>query len=145
MNRIIITAAALVFVCLVSCANDTQASGNSSHPKKIVASTSSHPSNVNVHYTYFPRGYCSWRNYCWFGSYRCYGYFTDGCWFYWCETLGGFMPISYMTLYPPTTMGTVPPSTGVAPAGVLPTGAAPITSAPTTTNAVNPDATNEMP
>jgi hypothetical protein len=59
------------------------------------------------------RGYRGWVSRCWFPSYGSYGYYcgADQLWYYWYAPLNEYLPISYMSVYPPTP--------GAAPVGVM--------------------------
>ena len=56
------------------------------------------------------RGYRGWASRCWFGNYRCYGYYCgeDQLWYYWYAPLNEYLPIAYLSIYPPTPLGGVP-------------------------------------
>jgi hypothetical protein len=68
-----------------------------------------HSVNVPFHV----RGYGGWGSRCWFPSYRSYGYYcdTDQLWYYWYAPLNEYLPITYMSIYPPTQV--------VAPVGIV--------------------------
>ncbi len=68
-----------------------------------------------IHASFHVRGYGGWVSRCWFPGYRCYGYYCgeDQAWYYWYAPLNEYLPISYMSAYPPTPVG-------VAPIGVIP-------------------------
>ncbi len=53
---------------------------------------------------YYERSYRGWSRYCWFPSYRCYGYYcpTQSCWYYYCGTQSCYLPVSYMSTFAPT-------------------------------------------
>ncbi len=70
-----------------------------------------HPAHASFHV----RGYRGWTSRCWFPSYSSYGYYcaADQLWYYWYAPLNEYLPISYMSTYPPTQFG-------VAPVGVVP-------------------------
>jgi hypothetical protein len=68
-----------------------------------------HPVHFHV------RGYHGWASRCWFPGYGCYGYYcgVDQAWYYWYAPLNEYLPISEMSIYPPTP-------DGVAPVGMVP-------------------------
>jgi hypothetical protein len=63
-----------------------------------------HPAHFHVH------GYGGWVSRCWFPSYGCYGYYSgaEQVWYYWYAPLNEYLPISYMSIYPPTPVGVAP-------------------------------------
>src|ERR1043165_10207636 len=58
------------------------------------------------------RGYRGWSHYCWFPSYRCYGYYspTDACWYYWYGPGNCYLPVSEMENKPPDDSVNVAPA-----------------------------------
>ncbi len=68
----------------------------------------------SLHVPVHVRGYRGWASRCWFPGYRCYGYYggDDQLWYYWYEPFAEYLPITYMSIYPPTA-GIAPPMTGV--------------------------------
>jgi mono/diheme cytochrome c family protein len=52
---------------------------------------------------YYEHGYRGWSQYCWFPSYRCYGYYcpTRRCWYYWYSSENCYLPVSYMSTFVP--------------------------------------------
>jgi hypothetical protein len=69
-------------------------------------------------------GYRNWSYRCWFPSYRSYGYYSpvDSLWYYWYAPLNQYLPVTYMSLYPPTQYA---PPVGFAPNPVMPQGIVP--------------------
>jgi hypothetical protein len=74
-----------------------------------------HPVHVPVHV----RAYHGWGWRCWFPSFNCYGYYSveDQVWYYWYAPFDEYLPITYMSMYPPTVY---PPTGVVAPVTVAP-------------------------
>lgn len=66
---------------------------------------------------YRGRNYNAWTNYCYFPSYRCYGFYcgVDLTWYYWYAPRNCFLPTYYMPTMPPVVAMDSP-----VPAGVLP-------------------------
>ena len=66
-----------------------------------------------AHHQFHKRGYHGWVSRCWFPSFGCYGYYcgTEQIWYYWYAPLNEYLPITYMSMYPPTA--------GVAPVSVV--------------------------
>ena len=64
------------------------------------------------------RNFHDWKSYCYFRRYHCYGYYNAASrlWFYWYQPFNRYLPISYMSTYPPVNIGQIPvpaiPSTG---------------------------------
>jgi hypothetical protein len=120
MKRFILTVAAVAFTAILTNVADVQGSGKSSGSHNH---GSSHYAHSNHYGRYFGRDYRNWSRYCWFPRYNCYGYCcpSDGCWYYWCDGQGRYIPTSEMASYPPTTSGFAP--TGPGATGSLPPGA----------------------
>jgi hypothetical protein len=59
------------------------------------------------HHHYRHHHYSSWRHYCWFPTYGCYGYYCPSAcsWYYYYAPQQCYYPISYITTYAPTTPG----------------------------------------
>ena len=99
-----------------------------------------------AHVTNHGRNFRGWSNYCWFPRYRCYGYCnaSQRMWFYYYEPFATFLPVRYLSTYPPSTVGIGPVSNvAAAPAaaasGSLPAGATTIpASAPAPADADAP-------
>jgi hypothetical protein len=90
---------------------------------------------------YYPRYYHGWTRYCWFPTYRCYGYYCpdDCCWYFWSPQYGCFMPVTYISTFGPVPVNvnvnfssTVPVSPGLPPGGApgLPPDAIPYSGTP---------------
>jgi hypothetical protein len=64
----------------------------------------------SVHVPVHVRGYNGWGWRCWFPGYRTYGYYSgaDQAWYYWYAPLNQYLPITYMSIYPPTPAGFAP-------------------------------------
>jgi hypothetical protein len=64
----------------------------------------------SVHVPVHGRGYGGWASRCWLPSYRTYGYYSgaEQVWYYWYAPLNEYLPITYMSVYPPTPMGVAP-------------------------------------
>ena len=73
------------------------------------------PANL-ARVTHHPRNFRGWSKYCWFPRYQCYGYYnaSQRMWFYYYEPFARFLPIRYLTTYPPTTVGIGPVTTTAA-------------------------------
>ena len=60
------------------------------------------------HYRFhsYDRDYRGWSSYCWFPTYRCYGYYspTQSCWYYWSGSYSCYMPYRYITTFAPTAV-----------------------------------------
>jgi hypothetical protein len=108
---------------------------HASHTKHVAT----HVKHATAHrFVHLHRGYHihyrGWTRYCWFPTYRCYGYFcpTALCWYYWYAPQQCYLPISYVTTYPPTpTTGVTVNVTGTSggvPTTALPPGATPLPS-----------------
>jgi hypothetical protein len=121
MRRFILTPLALAFGAMLGCAANLDAAPHRggghvavyAHAPLVVHNQSIHgPVHFHV------RGYRGWVSRCWFPGYRCYGYYCgeDQAWYYWYAPLNEYLPISYMSIYPPTPGG-------VAPVGVVPVAA----------------------
>jgi hypothetical protein len=52
----------------------------------------------------YPSSYRSWSSYCYFPSYRCYGYYcpTQCCWYYYYPQQSCYVPVQYIGQLPPT-------------------------------------------
>ena len=81
--------------------------------------------------THHSRNFRGWSKYCWFPRYQCYGYFnaSQRMWFYYYEPFARFLPVRYLTMYPPTTVGIGPVTTRL-PLRVPATGAPPLPCRP---------------
>ena len=64
----------------------------------------------SVHVPVHVRGYAGWSSRCWFPGYRTYGYYcgADQAWYYWYAPLNEYLPVAYMSIYPPTPVGYAP-------------------------------------
>jgi hypothetical protein len=83
-----------------------------------------------------------WTAYCFFKKYQCYGYYSPArrLWFYWYAPFNRFLPISYLTIYPPTNIGVAPVGPAVGDQPALPPGATPApTQPPMDTPPLSPD------
>ena len=100
MKRSILIVAAFAFATLFCCGTDSQASSRHASTRINI----SHGRSINV--PVFARDH-RFDSHCWFGTYRCTGYYcaADQQWYYWYEPTAQFLPISLMSLYPPTTPG----------------------------------------
>ena len=142
MNRLILTAAAVAFTFVLVTGTDTQANGPRGGTTRSNVQTTRTIHSNNLHSSFRASSYCGWNSYCWFGQCRCYGCYCPSaqCWYYWYAPMQCYLPISYMTIYPPTPFGApgmgipgigVPP---IAPMGAglpgLPPGAAPVNMPP---------------
>ena len=78
---------------------------------------------------YYGRGYNNWSRTTWNSRYGCNFYMSDNIWYYYCSPCNGYVPVTYINTYPPSTGCTSctppppppPPSTGCtscAPVGV---------------------------
>ena len=125
MKRFILTNVAAVLVAVFGCITNVDAAPHKGGSHVVVHAHASvvvhpHPAHAPVvvhgrpaHVQFHVRGYRGWVSRCWFSSYGCYGYYcgTDQLWYYWYAPLNEYLPISYMSVYPPTQ--------GVAPIGVV--------------------------
>jgi hypothetical protein len=63
----------------------------------------------------YVRGYRGFRNYCYYPAYHCYLFFDPATrqWYFWSDRTGQFLPVNYITAYPPLTSGAnlLPPGT----------------------------------
>ena len=123
MKRFILTSVALAFAVVLGSTTNLEAAphkgGGHVASHGHVAAHTGHASFVAhrpVNFTFRARGYRGWASRCWFPSYRCYGYYcgADQLWYYWYAPLNQYLPITYMSVYPPTV--------GIAPVGVAPVG-----------------------
>jgi hypothetical protein len=128
MKRFILTTVAVAFAAVLGCTTNLDAAphrggGHVAAHAHVAAHThvavhAHAPLVVHGHSVHVPvhvRGYGGWVSRCWFPGYRTYGYYcgTDQVWYYWYAPLDEYLPISYMSIYPPTPVG-------VAPVGVVP-------------------------
>ena len=128
MKRFILTSVAVAFAAVLGCTTDLDAAPprGGSHiavhghvaPHPRVTVHAHHTLVVRGHSVHVPvhvRGYGGWVSRCWFPGYRTYGYYcgTDLTWYYWYAPLNEYLPITYMSIYPPTPVG-------VAPVGMIP-------------------------
>jgi hypothetical protein len=114
MKRFILTSVALVFALVLGSTANLDAAPHKgsghvvthAHAPSVVHG---HPAHVQFHV----RGYRGWVSRCWFPSYGCYGYYcgAEQLWYYWYAPLNEYLPISYMSVYPPTQ--------GLAPVGMV--------------------------
>ena len=118
MKRFILHSVALCFAVLPGFTSDLYAGPQGvPHPAHMVAHVHA-PVVLHghaFHGAFHVRGYRGWISRCWFPSIGCYGYYcgADQTWYYWYAPFDEYLPISYMSMYPPTPMG-------VAPANVIP-------------------------
>jgi hypothetical protein len=133
MKRFILTTAAVAFALVLGSTTNLNASpphghgGGHGHATvhAHVVVHSHHPLVVHGHSVnvrYYNRGYHGWSARCWFPSYRTYGYYSGGEWFYWYAPLNEYLPTTYMSIYPPTV--------AVAPVAVIPTTSLPVVALP---------------
>jgi hypothetical protein len=127
MKRFILTTAAVAFAAVLSCTANLDAAPHKSvghvapahvagHAHVAVRSHATlvvhgHSMHVPVHV----RGYSGWTSRCWLPNYRTYGYYcgADQLWYYWYAPLNQYLPITYMSIYPPTPLGVAPVTTGI--------------------------------
>ncbi len=125
MKRFILTNVAVVFALVLGWTNNVDAAPHKGGSHTVVHAHApvvhgpaihtpvvvhGHPAHVPFHV----RGYRGWVSRCWFPGYGCYGYYcgTDQVWYYWYAPLNEYLPITYLSVYPPTP--------GVAPVGFAP-------------------------
>jgi hypothetical protein len=127
MKRFILTSVAAALAVVFSCSTSLEASpprgASHGHVASHVHVAPGH-AHVASYYHYhtihghsvrvYVGGYRDWAYRCWFPFYRTYGYYSgpDQVWYYWYAPFGEYLPITYMSIYPPT------PAT--APVGVVP-------------------------
>ena len=111
MKRTFLFALAVAVISLMSLGvNNSDAKPG---PKGKGPTVKSSPKSIHVNF--YGHGHRGWREYCYYPSYGCY-LFSDpitGQWYFWCDRLGQFLPISYLASYSPTTNGAamLPPGT----------------------------------
>jgi hypothetical protein len=132
MKRFILTAVALAFVAVLGLTTNLEAAphhavshghvavhvnGHAYGHRNLVYR--GHSYDVRIH----ERRYRGWTSRCWFAGYRTYGYYcgTDQSWYYWYAPYNEYLPVSYMSAYPPTAVAIVPTN-------VIPINAVPATS-----------------
>ena len=126
MIRFILTSVVVAAVALISSTSTVEANPGQSHSGSYSARVGVHSHNHSLHVNFRVRDYRGWTSYCYFSSYRCYGYCDAGVWYYWYEPMARFLPVSYMSAYPPINTGFVPVVRGPRAVVVLPTGVAPV-------------------
>jgi hypothetical protein len=111
MKRFILTTLAMVSVVVLAFTTNLDAAphkggGHVAVHAHAPLGVHGHPAHVPFHV----RGYGGWVSRCWFPGYRCYGYYcgADQAWYYWYAPLNEYLPISYMSIYPPTPFGVAP-------------------------------------
>ena len=132
MKRFILTTVAVAFAAVLGCTTNLDAAPPRGHTTTHVrVATHAHVVThahvaIHAHHTLVVRGhsvsvpvhvrgYGGWVSRCWFPGYRTYGYYcgTDQAWYYWYAPMNEYLPISYMSIYPPTPVG-------IAPVGMVP-------------------------
>jgi hypothetical protein len=133
MSRFILTVASAVALTVVLSVGSTAEAGKGSGSSHHSITLSNHSIHINgshhsssVHINFRARDFRGWSSYCYLPQSRCYGYYCEGMWFYWYEPMAQFLPISYITLYPPINTGFVPVTRFPGAVGVLPVGVAPV-------------------
>jgi hypothetical protein len=114
MKRFILTIVAVAFAAVLCTTSNIDATphkggGPAVHPHVVVHAHA--PLVVHAHPAHFHvRGYGGWVSRCWFPSYGCYGYYcgAEQTWYYWYAPFNEYLPISYMSIYPPTPVGAAP-------------------------------------
>ena len=155
MNRFIFTFA-IAAITVVAINTDAQASGNSPSGSNGKGSSNSKGSSISksgsiskgissnktinhvhlnkVHVSssfigcHRVRTYCGWSSYCWYPQYGCYAFFCplDGQWYYWSAACGHYIPVTYIAVYRPTTIGFVGTGTTFGVSGSFGTPALPL-------------------
>jgi hypothetical protein len=144
MKRFILTTMAVAFAAMFASTTNLEAA-----PHKVVSHAAVHAHvaphaplvvhhGPSGHVPFHVHGYRGWVSRCWFPGYGCYGYYcgTEQVWYYWYAPFNEYLPISYMSIYPPTAGGVAPVNMVQAAPGMpaLPSGASfvpgPITNAP---------------
>ncbi len=121
MKRFILMTAALAFAAVLGSTTNLEAAPHMGGGHVVVHAHApavfhgpalhGHP----VHVPFHVHGYGGWGARCWFPGYGCYGYYAgaEQVWYYWYAPFNEYLPITYMSTYPPTPLG-------VAPVGVVP-------------------------
>jgi hypothetical protein len=125
MKRFILTSVAAAFAAVLGTTN-LYAAPHGGHPAHAAPHTHAAPHAqvaahahaaivVHGHSMHVPihvRGYRGWVSRCWFPRFGCYGYYcgTDQAWYYWYAPFDEYLPISYMSIYPPAPIGVAPTS-----------------------------------
>jgi hypothetical protein len=127
MKRFILTTAAVAFALVLGSTTNLEASpphhgGHGSAHVHVTAH--SHRTVVvrgrSVDVRVYHRGYHGWTSRCYLPSYRTYGYYSGGGWYYWYAPFNEYLPITYLSIYPPTPIAAVPVTTSL-PVAVSPT------------------------
>jgi hypothetical protein len=111
MKSFILTSAAVAFALVLGSTSNLEASPHHSSGHVVahghVAVGYHH--NLYVHgrsvdVRVYHRGYNGWSSRCWLPGYRTYGYYcgSDNLWYYWYAPLNEYLPITYLSAYPPT-------------------------------------------
>jgi hypothetical protein len=103
MLRILFSVAAATVLALVS-GSAVQADGHGHSSHSYGGHRTFYHQGHSYHSHYYERSYRGWSRYCWFPSYRCYGYYcpTQYCWYYWCGSQSCYLPVSYIRTFVPT-------------------------------------------
>jgi hypothetical protein len=123
MKRLILTAAAaMMFAAMFGFTTNADAAPHKGGGHVVAHSHALVVHGHSIHVPVHVRGYHGWASRCWFPGYRCYGYYCgdDQAWYYWYAPFNEYLPITYMSIYPPTQMS--------APVAVVPS--APVTMTP---------------
>jgi hypothetical protein len=147
MNRFVFASAALMLLAVFGYTANLDASPPHGHPAHVapahghVAPAHLHVAPAHVHVAAHTHalvihghsvnvsvrlhGYHGWSSRCWFPTYNTYGYYCgeDATWYYWYAPFNEYLPISYMSIYPPTmavapvTVAPIVPGVPVLPPG----------------------------
>lgn len=133
MKRFILTSVVLAFAAVIGFTPNLEAAPRHAAVRAPArANYAAHGHAVNHgyvgpayhgHFDHFHvRGFRGWNWRCWFPAYGAYGYYSgaDQLWYYWYAPFDQYLPITYMSMYPPTPAGAAPVSMLPAPAPMLP-------------------------